>query len=177
MLTAALELLSFGCDFPPTSRMPSPSKTQRSPVTRSPGASPESPADIVIFFSIFIELINMQHRRKAKPVHLRNPYGEETGAGGDERRALEQAESMVHDASAEASAAAIDAVGRACPPGHVEPLRLRAMWEAAQGRFAPAATLLATAIERERDDALLHNTLGVVLAATAAMLVAKEVVA
>lgn len=82
------------------------------------------------------------------------------------RRALEQAESMVHDASAEASAAAIDAVGRACPPGHVEPLRLRAMWEAAQGRFAPAATLLATAIERESDDALLHNTLGVVLAAS-----------
>ena len=29
-------------------------------------------------FSVFIELINMQHRRKAKPVHLRNPYGEET---------------------------------------------------------------------------------------------------
>ncbi|RYD16978.1 MAG: tetratricopeptide repeat protein [Lysobacteraceae bacterium] len=81
------------------------------------------------------------------------------------RRALEQAESMVHEASADASAAAIDAVSRACPPGHIEPLRLRAMWEAAQGRFAPATTLLAAAIERERDDALLHNTLGVVRAA------------
>ena len=29
-------------------------------------------------FSVFIELINMKQRRKAKPVHLRNPYGEET---------------------------------------------------------------------------------------------------
>jgi predicted tellurium resistance membrane protein TerC len=42
-------------------------------------------------FSVFIELINMRHRRKAKPVHLRNPYGEETEASGDERRALEKA--------------------------------------------------------------------------------------
>ena len=31
-------------------------------------------------FSVFIELINMRQRRKAKPVHLRNPYGEETEA-------------------------------------------------------------------------------------------------
>src|SRR5215217_6250277 len=42
-------------------------------------------------FSVFIELINMQHRRKAKPVHLRNPYGEETEGQGDERRAIEDA--------------------------------------------------------------------------------------
>ena len=42
-------------------------------------------------FSVFIELINMQHRRKAKPVHLRNPYGEETEAAGDERQALQDA--------------------------------------------------------------------------------------
>jgi hypothetical protein len=42
-------------------------------------------------FSVFIELINMQHRRKAKPVHLRNAYGAETEASGDERRALEEA--------------------------------------------------------------------------------------
>ena len=42
-------------------------------------------------FSVFIEMINMRHRRKAKPVHLRNPYGAETEAAGDERRALEQA--------------------------------------------------------------------------------------
>jgi hypothetical protein len=41
-------------------------------------------------FSVFIEIINMRHRRKAKPVHLRNPYGEETETAGDERRALEQ---------------------------------------------------------------------------------------
>ena len=33
----------------------------------------------------------MLHRRKAKPVHLRNPYGEETAKEGDERRALEEA--------------------------------------------------------------------------------------
>ena len=33
-------------------------------------------------FSVFIELINMQQRRKAKPVHLRNPYGEETDGRG-----------------------------------------------------------------------------------------------
>jgi predicted tellurium resistance membrane protein TerC len=42
-------------------------------------------------FSVFIELINMQQRRRAKPVHLRNPYGEETEEGGDERRILEAA--------------------------------------------------------------------------------------
>ena len=42
-------------------------------------------------FSVFIELLNMKSRRKAKPVHLRNPYGEETDAGGDERRVLEAA--------------------------------------------------------------------------------------
>ena len=43
-------------------------------------------------FSVFIELIDMRHRRKAKPVHLRNPYGEETPAEGrDERQALEEA--------------------------------------------------------------------------------------
>ena len=42
-------------------------------------------------FSVFIELINMKQRRKAKPVHLRNPYGEETEAEGDERRVLEAA--------------------------------------------------------------------------------------
>ena len=33
----------------------------------------------------------MRHRRKARPVHLRNPYGAETEAEGDERQALEQA--------------------------------------------------------------------------------------
>ena len=38
-------------------------------------------------FSVFIELINMAHRRRTRPVHLRNPYGpehvpeEEAGAG------------------------------------------------------------------------------------------------
>jgi hypothetical protein len=42
-------------------------------------------------FSVFIELINMQHRRKSKPVHLRNPYGEESPGEGDETRALEEA--------------------------------------------------------------------------------------
>ena len=42
-------------------------------------------------FSVFIEVINMQHRRKANPVHLRNPYGAETDAAGDEAQALERA--------------------------------------------------------------------------------------
>ena len=42
-------------------------------------------------FSVFIEVINMQQRRKANPVHLRNPYGAETETAGDERRALEAA--------------------------------------------------------------------------------------
>ena len=42
-------------------------------------------------FSVFIELINMRQRRKAKPVHLRNPYGAETADEGDERRTLEEA--------------------------------------------------------------------------------------
>jgi predicted tellurium resistance membrane protein TerC len=42
-------------------------------------------------FSIFIEQINMRQQRKAKPVHLRNPYGAETEGEGDERRVLEAA--------------------------------------------------------------------------------------
>ncbi len=46
-------------------------------------------------FSIFIECINMVARKKEGkqrgPVHLRNPYGEETDQPGDERRALEEA--------------------------------------------------------------------------------------
>ncbi len=44
-----------------------------------------------MIFSVFIEGINMVMRRKSKPVHLRNPYGEETDAPGDEVRALEEA--------------------------------------------------------------------------------------
>jgi hypothetical protein len=30
-----------------------------------------------MMFSIFIECINMVHRRRQRPVHLRNPYGPE----------------------------------------------------------------------------------------------------
>src|SRR6476660_3512684 len=30
---------------------------------------------VAMVFSVFIELINMKQRRKAKPIHLRNPYG------------------------------------------------------------------------------------------------------
>lgn len=45
-----------------------------------------------MIFSVFIEVINMIGRRKRRePVHLRNPYGAETDAPGDERRALEDA--------------------------------------------------------------------------------------
>ena len=44
-----------------------------------------------MIFSVFIECINMIYRRKNKPVHLRNPYGEDTEGSGDERRALEEA--------------------------------------------------------------------------------------
>ncbi|MFT3973186.1 MAG: TerC family protein [Amaricoccus sp.] len=45
-----------------------------------------------MIFSIFIEAINMIGRRRRRdPVHLRNPYGTETDAIGDERRALEEA--------------------------------------------------------------------------------------
>lgn len=46
-----------------------------------------------MIFSIFIECINMagRKRRARNPVHLRNPYGEETDESGDERRALEKA--------------------------------------------------------------------------------------
>jgi len=44
-----------------------------------------------MIFSVFIESINMVMRRRSAPVHLRNPYGEETEASGDERRALEEA--------------------------------------------------------------------------------------
>jgi predicted tellurium resistance membrane protein TerC len=32
-----------------------------------------------MLFSVFIECINMLHRRRMKPVHLRNPYGPEHG--------------------------------------------------------------------------------------------------
>ncbi len=44
-------------------------------------------------FSVFIELINMRQRRKAKPVVRTSatPTAQETEAAGDERRALEQA--------------------------------------------------------------------------------------
>lgn len=43
-------------------------------------------------FSIFIELINMRGRRKRPaPVHLRNPYGAQTDAPGDEVAALRDA--------------------------------------------------------------------------------------
>jgi predicted tellurium resistance membrane protein TerC len=42
-----------------------------------------------MIFSVFIECINMLQRKKARePVHLRNPYGAETGAPGDEVTAL-----------------------------------------------------------------------------------------
>ena len=44
-----------------------------------------------MIFSIFIECINMIGRRRRHPVHLRNPYGEETDAPGDERSALRNA--------------------------------------------------------------------------------------
>ena len=45
-----------------------------------------------MIFSVFIECINMIGRRKRRePVHLRNPYGEETDAGGDEVAALRDA--------------------------------------------------------------------------------------
>ena len=44
-----------------------------------------------MIFSVFIELINMAQRKRAKPVHLRNPYGAETDREGDERRALQEA--------------------------------------------------------------------------------------
>lgn len=43
-----------------------------------------------MIFSVCIECINMAGRKKRAPVHLRNPYGQETEAGGDERRALEE---------------------------------------------------------------------------------------
>jgi predicted tellurium resistance membrane protein TerC len=42
-------------------------------------------------FSVCIEGLNMLQRRRAKPVHLRNPYGTESPEDGDERRALEAA--------------------------------------------------------------------------------------
>jgi predicted tellurium resistance membrane protein TerC len=44
-----------------------------------------------MMFSVFIELINMAHRRRAQPVHLRNPYGPEHPEATDERQALEEA--------------------------------------------------------------------------------------
>lgn len=44
-----------------------------------------------MIFSVFIELINMAQRRRAKPVHLRNPYGSDTEAEGDEVEALHRA--------------------------------------------------------------------------------------
>jgi predicted tellurium resistance membrane protein TerC len=43
-------------------------------------------------FSVFIEAINMLHRRRVKPLHLRNPFGPEEGTGMDERDALIAAE-------------------------------------------------------------------------------------
>jgi predicted tellurium resistance membrane protein TerC len=43
-------------------------------------------------FSVFIESINLLHRRRSKPVHLRNPYGPEQGETVDERQALAAAQ-------------------------------------------------------------------------------------
>jgi predicted tellurium resistance membrane protein TerC len=42
-------------------------------------------------FSVCIELINMVHRRRQAPVHLRNPYGPEHPKRSDERGTLQQA--------------------------------------------------------------------------------------
>lgn len=57
------------------------------------GHVPKGYVYTAMIFSIFIECINMVGRRKRErhPVHLRNPYGEETGEPGDERRALDNA--------------------------------------------------------------------------------------
>lgn len=46
-----------------------------------------------MIFSIFIECINMvgRKRRARNPVHLRNPYGEESETPGDEEKALKDA--------------------------------------------------------------------------------------
>ncbi|HEX7769823.1 MAG TPA: tetratricopeptide repeat protein, partial [Dokdonella sp.] len=44
---------------------------------------------------------------------------------------------------------------------HVEPMRLRALWLESQGRRGEAVAALQAAIARRPDDALLHNTLGV----------------
>jgi predicted tellurium resistance membrane protein TerC len=43
-------------------------------------------------FSVFIECLNMLQRKRAKPVHLRNPYGTESPEEGDERQVLIAAE-------------------------------------------------------------------------------------
>ena len=42
-----------------------------------------------MIFSVFIELINMYQRRRARPVQLRNPYGNESGT--DDVQTLERA--------------------------------------------------------------------------------------
>jgi predicted tellurium resistance membrane protein TerC len=59
-----------------------------------------------MIFSIFIESINMLHRRRVKPVELRNPFGPEERSGMDEQAALAAAEMPGAGASAREGAGA-----------------------------------------------------------------------
>jgi Tfp pilus assembly protein PilF len=81
------------------------------------------------------------------------------------RQQLAWAESAL-DIHREAAAAAIESARAACP-GEVEPMRVQALLLSAQGRTDAALALLRSALERDPEYALLHNTLGVVQAAAA----------
>src|SRR5690606_27505871 len=77
-----------------------------------------------------------------------------------ERQRLARAEAALAAGRSDAAEADIEAAAKALP-GHVEPMRLRALWLESQGRRGEAVAALQAAIRRGPDDALLHNTLGV----------------
>lgn len=85
------------------------------------------------------------------------------GLPSAERQRLAMAEAALDAGHGEPVAAVIEAAA-AAHPDHVEPMRLLAMLQDSRGRRAEAVALLQSALERRPDDALLHNTLGVVQA-------------
>jgi Flp pilus assembly protein TadD len=73
------------------------------------------------------------------------------------------AEAALAAGHGDAVAASIEAAATAHPE-HVEPMRVLALLRESRGQRTEAIALLQSALERRPDDALLHNTLGVVQA-------------
>lgn len=85
------------------------------------------------------------------------------GLPSAQRQRLAMAEAALAAGHGDAVAASIEAVATA-HPDHVEPMRLLALLRESRGQRNEAVALLHSALGRQPDDALLHNTLGVVQA-------------